>query len=55
LPLLGRAVGLDGLYVAVTHSGITLAPAVGSMVAEEIVTGRRHPFLEPFGLARLLR
>ncbi|MPZ33147.1 MAG: FAD-dependent oxidoreductase [Rhodospirillales bacterium] len=52
LPLVGRAVGLDGLYVAVTHSGVTLAPAVGSMVAEEIVAGRRHPLLEPFGLAR---
>jgi glycine/D-amino acid oxidase-like deaminating enzyme len=55
LPLVGRAVSLDGLYVAVTHSGITLAPAVGSMVAEEIVTGRRHPLLEPFGLARQQR
>ena len=55
LPLVGRAVGLDGLYVAVSHSGITLAPAVGSMVAEEIVAGRRHPLLEQFGLGRLQR
>jgi len=53
LPLVGRAVGLDGLYVAVSHSGITLAPAVGSMVAEEIVAGRRHLLIKPFGLERL--
>ncbi|MBY0317168.1 MAG: FAD-binding oxidoreductase [Reyranella sp.] len=53
LPLVGRAVGIDGLYFAVTHSGITLAPALGSMAAEEILAGRRHPLLDPFGLARL--
>jgi glycine/D-amino acid oxidase-like deaminating enzyme len=53
MPLVGRAAGVDGLYVAVTHSGITLAPAIGSMVAEEIMTGRRHPLFEPFGLGRL--
>ena len=52
MPLVGHAAGFDGLYVAVTHSGITLAPAIGSMVAEGIMIGRRHPLLEPFGLAR---
>jgi glycine/D-amino acid oxidase-like deaminating enzyme len=48
LPLVGRIAGIDGLHVAVTHSGITLAPAIGHMVAEEMVTGRRHPLLAPF-------
>ena len=52
-PIVGRAEGIDGLYVAVTHSGITLAPAIGRFVAEEIVTGHRDPLLAPFGLERL--
>ncbi|MDP2333047.1 MAG: FAD-binding oxidoreductase [Reyranella sp.] len=52
-PLVGRAAGIDGLHVAVTHSGVTLAPAIGRFVAEEIVTGRRDPLLAPFGLERL--
>jgi glycine/D-amino acid oxidase-like deaminating enzyme len=41
-----------GLHVAVTHSGVTLAPAVGRFVAEEILTGRRDPLIAPFGLER---
>jgi glycine/D-amino acid oxidase-like deaminating enzyme len=52
LPLVGRADGVDGLYVAVTHSGVTLAPAIGRFSADEILTGRRHPLLQPFGLDR---
>ena len=55
LPLVGPAPGVGGLYVAVTHSGITLAPALGHMVAEEIMDGRRHPLLAPFGLERLVK
>jgi len=53
LPIIGHVEDIGGLYVAVTHSGITLAPAIGRFVAEEIVTGRRHPLLAPFGLERL--
>ena len=52
VPVLGRAVGLPGLYVAVTHSGITLAPAIGRLVAEELLTGERHTLLRPYGLER---
>ncbi len=51
-PAVGRAEGVAGLYVAVTHSGITLAPAIGRFVADEIMTGRRHALLEPYGLRR---
>ena len=49
-PAIGK--GVDGLYVAVMHSGITLAPAVGLFVAEELLTGRRDPLLAPYGVAR---
>ena len=51
----GPATGLDGLYIALTHSGITLAPALGRFIADEILTGRREPLLMPFGLERLGR
>jgi glycine/D-amino acid oxidase-like deaminating enzyme len=53
-PAVGRAAGISGLYVAVMHSGITLAPAIGRFVADEILTGRRDSLIEPYGLERLL-
>ncbi len=34
-PAIGRVGGLRGLYLAVMHSGVTLAPAVGAFTAEE--------------------
>lgn len=51
-PIVGRADGLPGLYTAVMHSGITLAPAIGHFVADELLTGRRESLLEPYGLGR---
>jgi glycine/D-amino acid oxidase-like deaminating enzyme len=51
-PVVGRAPGVDGLYVAVMHSGITLAPAMGRFVADEILTGRRDSLIRPYGLER---
>ncbi|TIN27278.1 MAG: FAD-binding oxidoreductase [Mesorhizobium sp.] len=51
-PIIGRAEGVDGVYVAVMHSGITLAPAVGLFAALEILDGERDPLLAPYGLSR---
>ncbi|MGX7876486.1 NAD(P)/FAD-dependent oxidoreductase [Mesorhizobium sp. ORM6] len=51
-PIIGRAEGMDSLYVAVTHSGITLAPAVGLFATREILDGERDPLLAPYGLGR---
>lgn len=51
-PIVGRPAGREGLYVAVLHSGITLAPAVGKFAAEELLQGRRDPLLSPYGPAR---
>ncbi|EYD76701.1 hypothetical protein Rumeso_01659 [Rubellimicrobium mesophilum DSM 19309] len=50
LPIVGEA--RPGLYLAVTHSGVTLAPAIGRFVAEEILMGRRDPLIASFGLDR---
>jgi glycine/D-amino acid oxidase-like deaminating enzyme len=38
-PIAGWAPGVDGLYVAVTHSGITLAPVLARHMATEIIDG----------------
>ncbi|TGQ65631.1 MAG: FAD-binding oxidoreductase [Mesorhizobium sp.] len=51
-PIVGRAEGLGGLYIAVMHSGITLAPAVGLFSSREILDGDRDPLLAPYGLGR---
>jgi glycine/D-amino acid oxidase-like deaminating enzyme len=45
---IGRPQDKAGLYCAVTHSGITLAPAVGLLSAEELLNGRRDPLLSPY-------
>lgn len=52
LPAVGRVAGIVGLYVAVMHSGVTLAPAIGQFAAAELLTGRRDPLLGPCGLER---
>ncbi|MGI9525379.1 MAG: NAD(P)/FAD-dependent oxidoreductase [Hyphomicrobiaceae bacterium] len=52
LPIVGHPVGVNGLYLAVTHSGATLAPLIGRYVAEEILEGDRNPLLMPFGPSR---
>jgi glycine/D-amino acid oxidase-like deaminating enzyme len=52
LPVVGRVPGVDGLYTAVMHSGVTLAPAIGLFTASEIVDGVRDPLLAPFGPER---
>lgn len=42
LPVLGELPGAPGAYVAVMHSGVTLAAAVGRLVAQELA-GRPAP------------
>lgn len=44
-PIIGPPPGTRGLYVAVMHSAITLAAAVGRLSAAEILTGRPTPEL----------
>jgi len=47
-PAIGRPRGRAGLYTIVTHSGVTLAPALGQFAAEELLTGRRDALLDPY-------
>jgi glycine/D-amino acid oxidase-like deaminating enzyme len=45
-PLLGHLTPDRSVYVAVTHSAVTLAPTVGRLVAQEIATGEPVAELE---------
>ena len=44
-PIVGPVAEVPGLYVAVMHSAITLAPAVGRLAARELVDGIAEPAL----------
>ncbi len=49
----GWVLGIDGLYVLVTHSGVTLAPFLAELATRE-VHGAAEPLLAPFRPDRLL-
>lgn len=51
LPILGPT-GLDGLTVAVMHSGVTNAAIVGQLLSQQILTGVSDPALSNFELGR---
>jgi glycine/D-amino acid oxidase-like deaminating enzyme len=54
-PIVGAVPGVSGFYVAVTHSGVTLAPLVGQLAAQEITTGQPSPMLVPYRIERFGR
>ena len=47
-PIIGPVPGWDGVYVAVMHSGVTLAPGVAELVAGEVLDGSEADLLAPF-------
>ncbi len=51
-PVIGFAASAPDVYVAVMHSGITLAPLVGRLAAAEILDGARVELLDPYRPAR---
>jgi glycine/D-amino acid oxidase-like deaminating enzyme len=48
LPIVGPLPWLEGLYLAVSHSGVTVAPALGRLVAAEVATQAPDGLLAPF-------
>ena len=52
LPVIGAPNGTEGLYIAMMHSGMTLAAISGRLGTREILTGATEPLLEPFRLER---
>ncbi|WP_420031482.1 NAD(P)/FAD-dependent oxidoreductase [Streptomyces sp. cg28] len=47
-PSVGAVPSVPGYYEAVTHSGITLGPIIGGLLAAEILTGKRDEMLADF-------
>jgi glycine/D-amino acid oxidase-like deaminating enzyme len=47
-PSVGGVAALTGYYEAVTHSGITLGPIVGRLLAGEILDGTVDPLMAPY-------
>ncbi len=54
LSAVGPMPGVDGYYVVVTHSGVTLSPFLARAVANEIVHNAPEPQLAPFRPSRLI-
>ncbi|MEV4934152.1 FAD-binding oxidoreductase [Sphingobium sp. LMA1-1-1.1] len=54
-PIIGPVPGAGGVYVVVTHSGITLAPILGRYAAQEIMTGSQTPILAPYRPTRYIK
>lgn len=52
LPVVGPLPWAQGLYVMTTHSGITLGPLLGDLLAEEIVRGKMPAMLAPYRYER---
>lgn len=53
LPAVGFAPGTERTYVVATHSGVTLAPLLGRLVSEEILTETRASLLDDYRPDRL--
>jgi glycine/D-amino acid oxidase-like deaminating enzyme len=47
-PIIGRPSGIEGCYLVVTHSGVTLAAHLATLAAAEILTDTDHPTLGPY-------
>ncbi|WP_236794213.1 FAD-binding oxidoreductase [Amycolatopsis sp. GM8] len=50
--IVGPGPAVPAVYVAVTHSGVSLAPILGKLIARELLSGRPEEALEPFRLTR---
>lgn len=51
-PIVGFTEACANLYVAATHSGVTLAPLIGQLAALEILDGIQADSLQPYRLSR---
>lgn len=51
-PIIGEIPNIEGVYVAVMHSGITLSPLVGTLMTELLTDGETSIDLTRYSLAR---
>jgi glycine/D-amino acid oxidase-like deaminating enzyme len=55
LPIIGPFPDTGGIYLMVTHSGVTLGPFLARLLADEIVAGRLSSQLVPYRVTRFSR
>ena len=53
-PVVGQIEGHRGVFVAVMHSGVTLGPLIGQLLASEMLKTSKSPLLEPFRPSRFV-
>ena len=53
-PVVGNIEGHKGVFVAVMHSGVTLAPLIGKLLASEMLKNSKSPLLESFRPSRFM-
>lgn len=51
-PVVGELPGVTGYHVVFTHSGATLGPILGELLADEVVSGEPSPLLATFRPSR---
>jgi glycine/D-amino acid oxidase-like deaminating enzyme len=54
LPVFGRLPAIEGVYIAVMHSGVTLAPAIGEIVSDELIHAKRDSNWNRYAPDRLM-
>ena len=47
-PVMGALPKAPDIHVAITHSGVTLAPIIGRFTAEEVLNGSRVQMFAPY-------
>jgi glycine/D-amino acid oxidase-like deaminating enzyme len=48
LSAIGPMPRVSGYYLAITHSGVTMSPFLGALVADEVARGQQRPELVDF-------
>lgn len=51
-PILGKVPDVENLYVAATHSGVTLSPLIGTLITELIMDGETSIPIDRYSISR---
>ncbi|MDN3016132.1 FAD-dependent oxidoreductase [Paenibacillus sp. BSR1-1] len=54
-PILGKIPGVENLYVAATHSGVTLSPLIGTLMTELILEGETSIPIDRYSISRFAK
>ena len=52
IPIIGRLKNMQGVYISMMHSGISLAAIVSKFITEEILENKSIPLLDNFRPSR---